>query len=79
MALTNEEKLGRKRFNKRLEMLANYLHATALAVLGFGVIRYVSDISGPAIGLFQSGAYLAASLALELLALYMLRYLRSEE
>ena len=79
MALTAGEKLRRKRFNKRLEMLANDLHATALAVLGFGVIRYVSDISGPTIGLLQGGAFLAGSLALELLALYMLGYMRSEE
>ena len=79
MALTAEEKLDRKRFNKRLEMLANYLHATGLAVLGFGVIRYVSDITGPTISLWQGVAFALGSLALEGLALYILGYLRSEE
>ncbi len=79
MALTAGEKLRRKRFSKRQETLANDLHATALAVLGFGVIHYVSDIGGPAMALLEGSAYLAASLALELFALYMLGDLRSEE
>ena len=50
-------------------MLANYLHATGLAVLGFGVIRYVSDVTGPVIPLWQGLTFAAGSLALEGLTL----------
>lgn len=72
-------KLQRKVFNERLEMFAGYLHGSALAVLGLGALRFAFDPNGTDIGIGWFALIFLFSLAIESLALYLLRYLRSEE
>lgn len=74
-----ERKRRRKVWNERLKLGTGYVHALALAVLGFGAIRFALDPSGPSVGLGRFALVILASFAIEAIALYLLRYLRSED
>ena len=77
MALTAADRLRRKRFNKRLELGINYVHAAGLAVLGFGVVRFIFGDADMRVAPILVAALI--SLAIEALAIYLYRYLQSEE
>ena len=80
MALANRErKRQQKVFNERLKLVVSYVHALAPALLGFGVLRYVLDPIDLSNETLRYVAITAARLGTEGLAVYFLRYLRSED
>ncbi len=59
--------------------MVGFFHAGALAVLGLGGLRYIFDVDRDAVD--YSAILLAFVLAagLELLAVYLVRFMRSED
>ena len=72
------ERHGRKRFNERIKMVANYVHGLALAVVGFGVIREAVTPDA-ALDIPRLLAILGASLVMEAFAVYIVGLIRPEE
>ena len=66
-------------FNERLKLGVGYIHAIALAVLGFGLLRFVFDPGGDPIGWGRLVSIILLSFAFEGVAIYLMRYLRSED
>jgi hypothetical protein len=78
-AAVREDRRRRKVFNERLKLLVNYAHAVALAVLGFGVLRFALDPAAAPLELGRLAYVAVASLAVEGWAAYLLRYLKPED
>ena len=78
-AAAREDRRRRKVFNERLKLVVSYLHALALAVLGFGVLRYALDLAAASLTAARLVYVALVSLALEGLGVYLLRYLKSED
>ena len=76
---SREDKRRRKVFNERLKLVVSYLHALALAVLGFGVLRYALDPDAASLTAARLVYVALVSLALEGLGVYLLRYLKPED
>ena len=74
-----EDRRRRKVFDERLKLAVNYVHAVALAVLGFGVLRFALDPAAASVGLSRLVLVIAGSLAVEGAGIYFLGYLRLED
>ena len=78
-AAAREDRRRRKVFNERLKLAVGYLHALALAVLGFGVLRFALDPAAASLTVGRLVYVALVSLALEGLGAYLLRYLKPED
>ncbi len=74
-----EDLRRRKVFNERLKLVVNFAHAVALAVLGFGVLRFALDPGAAPLGLGRLALTTLAALAIEAAALYLLGRLKPED
>ena len=71
-AAIREDRRRRKVFNERLKLVVNFAHAVALAVPGFGVLRFALDPGAAPLGLGRLALTTFAALAIEAAALYLL-------
>ena len=78
-AAAREDRRRRKVFNERLKLVVNFTHAVALAVLGVGVLRFVLDPRAVPLELGRLLLSGLATLAIEVVALYLLGRLKPED
>ena len=78
-ATAREERPRRKVFNERPKLVVSYAHAIALAVLGFGVLRFALDPAAASLEVGRLACVALASLTPGGWAVYLLRCLKLED